>query len=234
MLLLLGSNATAADVSVNVQHDHLRGRGAGVLVAAEAGLSFAETGEKGAKHSWMLAWPDIQQLWVGSSEVRILTYADTWWKLGADREYKLQAAQGATFEPLYRELSDRLDQRLVGAISAASGDPLWQVPAKRRERFGGAEGVLSVGRYSIVFRSPEKDESRTWRLEDIDNVSSSGPFDLTLTTFERSKSDYGNRKSFNFQLKQPLSQSRFNALWRQLNHSKQLGFITSAQEKGRQ
>jgi hypothetical protein len=68
-------------------------------------------------------------------------------------------------------------------------------------------------------------------LTDIDNVSSSGPFDLTITTFERAKLSYGDRKAFNFQLKQRIDERQYEALWRRLNQSKQLDYITAIKEK---
>lgn len=227
---MLAAAAQAAEVAVDVRHDHLRGHGAGTLTATDSGLSFRETIGK-AKHGWALAWEDIQQLWVSPKTVRALSYRDTWWKLGADREYELDAAPGATFEALYTALKQKLDRRLVAGLADAPEGTLWRAPAKLREKFGGAEGTLLVASDRLVFDSPEKGKSRTWRLEDIDNVSSSGPFDLTLVTFERSKGDYGDRKGFTFQLKQPLAESRFNDLWRRLNRSKQIGYITRIQEK---
>jgi hypothetical protein len=234
LMLALVSAGWAVNTTVEVRHDHLRGEGAGVLRASDAGLRFQERGKNAADHQWTLAWADIQQLWVSPGKLRVLTYADVWWKLGTDREYELAAAPGASFAPLYSASQDRLDQRLVGAFAEELSDLLWETPVKRRERFGGPEGVLQVGHDRIVFTSAEKGKSRTWRLTDIENVSSSGPFDLTLTTFERSKSDYGSRKAFNFQLKQPLSESSFNALWRRLHKNKQIEYLSSIQEKTQQ
>jgi hypothetical protein len=41
-------------------------------------------------------------------------------------------------------------------------------------------------------------------------------------TFERARTHYGNRKGFNFQLKQPLAEERYTQLWRRLNAEKGL------------
>jgi hypothetical protein len=220
--------ARSEEVRVDVRHDHLRGTG--TLTATDAGLSFSETGEK-AKHKWTLAWQDIQQLWISAKTVRVLTYADMWWKLGADREYELEAAPQHTFTPLYAALKAKLDQRLVGAIADAPADVMSRTPAKLRQRFGGPEGVLIISPDRIVFESPEPGKSRTWRLADIDNVSSSGLFDLTVTTFERSGGNYADRRAFTFQLKQAIGERQYNELWRHLNRSKQIEFIRSIQEK---
>lgn len=95
----------------------------------------------------------------------------------------------------------------------------------------GSEGVLQVGEERIVYKTDKKGGSRTWRLEDIENVSTSGPFQLTLITHERAKTQYGSMKGFNFQLKQKLDQQRFDLLWRRLNRDKGLQFLTSIEER---
>jgi len=94
-------------------------------------------------------------------------------------------------------------------------------------RFGGDEGTLLVGTAEIVYKSARKEKSRTWRYEDIDNVSSSGPFQLTITTFERAKMHYGSLKGFNFELKQRLEEARYNDLWLRLHRAKGLKILES-------
>lgn len=215
--LVLVVASLSADVAVDVRHDHLKGGGTGRLIATEGELAFEESvGKK--EHSWRLKLQDIQQLWIGMREIRVTTYADSRWRLGADREYALQAVAGATFEPLYAALKHRLDQRLVAAIAGEVQDTLWEVPAKLKRGFGGSEGVLEIGTDAIVYRSPEKNESRTWRVSDIENVSTAGPFDLTITTYEQGK-------SYTFQLKQPLDEQRYQSLWRRLTESRQLRIL---------
>ena len=59
----------------------------------------------------------------------------------------------------------------------------------------------------------------------IRKTRSSGPFQLTITTFERAKTHYGNLKGFNFELKQRLEEPRYNDLWRRLNQSKGLEIL---------
>ena len=215
--LLLVVAPVSADVAIDVRHDHMRGGGTGRLIAMDEELAFEETAGK-KEHSWRLKLQDIQQLWIGLREIRVTTYADSRWRLGADREYTLQAAAGATFEPLYAAVKHRLDRRLVAAIADEAQEPFWELPVKLKRGFGGSEGVLEIGGAAIVYRSPEKNESRTWRLSDIENVSTAGPFDLTITTYEQGR-------SYTFQLKQPLDEQRYQSLWRRLNESKQLRIL---------
>ncbi|MCL5745803.1 MAG: hypothetical protein M1541_18075 [Acidobacteria bacterium] len=217
---------------------HIRKAGNfGTLTIDATGVSFQETYKSKAPkhpHAWHWNYDDIQQLELGSNSLTILTYKDRWWKLGADREYEFDFRSG-NFEDAYDFLKVRLDQRFVAAIAATPAKPLWEIPAKHLVRFGGYEGVLQIGDREIVYKSAKKSESRTWRYEDIDNISTSGPFQLTITTFERAKLDYGSLKQFNFELKQRLDQARYDDLWLRLNQSKGLKILSSyKQESGAQ
>jgi len=209
-----------------------RSQAAGTLTIDHTGVSFKEADKSGKAPQHPLAWHwgyhDIQQLKIAPNTLAVLTYKDNKWKLGADREYNFDVTSGKTFEDAYAFLKNILDQRFVAAIPEAPASPLWEIPAKHRVRLGGDEGVLKVGAGEIAYESEKKGESRTWRYEDIDNIASSGPFDLTITTFERARRDYAGRKQFNFELKQRLDEARYNDLWLRLNQSKGLTVLQAS------
>ena len=203
----------------------------GALTISDSGVSFVETYKDGKKpkhpHIWHWDYQDIQQLKLSPKALTVLTYKDNKWKLGADREYDFDLPSDRTFEDAYPMLKVRLDQRFVAAITTRPAEVLWEIPVKHLLRLGGDAGVLQVGAGELVYRSDEKGASRTWRYEDIDNISSSGPFQLTVTTFERAKMDYGSLKGFNFELKQRLDETRYNDLWLRLNQSKGLKVLSA-------
>lgn len=206
----------------------------GALTISTSGVSFAETYKDGKKpkhpHIWHWDYQDIQQLKLSPKALTVLTYQDNKWKLGADREYEFSLLSDRTFEDAYPMLNAHLDQRFVAAIPTRPAEVLWEIPVKHLLRFGGDEGVLRIGEGELVYTSDQKDASRTWRYEDIDNISSAGPFQLSITTFERAKTHYGNLKGFNFELKQRLDESRYNDLWLRLNQSKGLKVLSSYRE----
>jgi hypothetical protein len=200
-------------------------RETGNLTISETGVSF-----KSKQHSWSWAYQDIQQLKISAQSVVVLTYEDNKRKLGADREYRFGLFTPEGLRSAYHFLDilkSRLDQRFVAAFGEPIANPLWEIPAKHLLRFGGEQGVLQIGSDEIVYQSSKKGESRTWRYLDIQNISSSGPFQLTITTFERAKTHYGDLKGFNFELKQPLGEDRYNDLWMRLNRSKGLKILDS-------
>ena len=241
-LALLAPATFAQDLRYDVWHGHSRpphikkAGNMGTLTITDAGVSFEETYKDGKKpkhpHAWRWTYQDIQQLKIDSKSLTVLTYKDNKWKLGVDREYEFDLVADKTFEDAYQLLKGRLDQRLVAAIPDHLSNILWEIPAKHLLRFGGDEGVLQVGMDTVVYKSANKAESRSWRYEDIENISSSGPFDLTITTFERAKTHYGNLKGFNFELKQRLEDARYNELWLRLNQSKGLKILNSYRAGG--
>jgi hypothetical protein len=167
---------------------------------------------------------------MGPTSLTVLTYQDNKWKLGADREYKFDLVSDKTFEDPYQFLKGRLDQRFVTEIPDRISAVVWEIPVKHLLRFGGDEGVLQVGADEIVYKSERSTESRTWRFQDIENVSTSGPFQLTIVTFERAKTHYGELKSFNFELKQRLDEAHYNDVWLRLNQSKGLKVLSAYRE----
>ena len=107
-------------------------------------------------------------------------------------------------EALERQWSAKLDQRFVAAVSLedSAGPPDFQFPVKQLALTKGTQGILTFGASAVVYDTPAA--PRTWRYEDIQFISSAGPFQLTITTLE---------KQFNFQLKQAITESAYNQLW---------------------
>ncbi len=235
VIFLAASSLYGQRLDYKVHHDHFWKSGAGTLVISEKGVSFQEpTKKKKVRHAFDLNYQDIQELKVSPTKLTLVTYQDRKWLLGLDKEYEFTLAPGQNFGQAYTLLKDRLDQRFVAALADERIRPLWEIPVKLLGRISGSEGVLEFGADHIVYKTPAKDQSRTWRYQDIESISTSGPFQLTLTTYERAKTHYGNLKGFNFQLKQALEEKRFNILWRRLNQTKGLEFLTSVQEKENQ
>jgi hypothetical protein len=218
LMTMLAGFAAAHDLSFAVRHRHLRKGGPGELRFTESSVIFRESG-KHQNHSREWKYQDIQQLWLAPADLRIRTYEDVGWKLGMDRSYEFDHLPKDVATRLYSLLRGRMDQRFVAALPDPNIQPLWQVPAKQLSRLGGSEGVVLIGSNAIVYNSDETDASRTWRFQDIDNISSAGPFNLSVTTFELDNGSHGGRRTFRFQLKKPLPESQYNSLWQRLNQA---------------
>ncbi len=222
-----------------VRHGHSRpphikkAGGIGTLTITDKGISFADAGNEGktSKHVWKWEYKDIQQLQMSPKTIRVLTYNVNRWKLGADREYRFDLVAGGGFTDAHEFLKDRLDQRFVAALPDKDAKVAWELPAKHLLRFGGSQGMLSFGEDRVVYTTDKKDDSRIWRYSDIENISSSGPYQLTITTHERARCHYGNLRDFNFQLKERLDEPRYNNLWMKVNQAKGLQILETYRER---
>lgn len=199
--LILAGAALVQGAQFTVRHEHPRGGCTGAMTVDDNGVSFM--GAK--KHAWSWKFEDIQQLRLAPESIYILTYKDSKLRLGEDRAYNFTGKIPA--EELYALLKERMDQRFVAAVGEPIGLPSWSVPVKHLRSIVGSEGTLSFAAEAIVYSTPARDESRTWRYSDIESIASSGPFQLTITTLE---------KGLNFQLKQPITEARYNQLWLQI------------------
>lgn len=209
-LLALAAAALLSHQPVELRHDHLWKSGQGTLQVSESGIVWREPGEPEHNREW--SWDDIQQLHLSPDQIRLLTYEDAKWSGYRDREYQFtvvpEGFAAANLDPLRRNLRDKL----VAAIALEPLDPVWTVPVKLHQRFGGSEGELTFGEGLLVYRSQEASESRTWPLNEIELISSSGPYDLTILPREKSGWTRG-RRDFRFQFKRPILPSQYQQLW---------------------
>jgi hypothetical protein len=208
-----------------VQHRHLRHGTAGTLRVGEDRITFEEVGKT---HSRQWRFEDIQQLTLSREMLRILTYEDSRLKFGRDREFVFDRLPENLAAKLYPVFSRRLDQRFVAAVTDNQVTALWEVPVKLLRRTGGSEGAIVVGADHVIYRTESPEQSRTWRTKDIDMVSSSGPFDMTITTFELAGSNYAGHKDFHFALKRPLAEAEYDSLWRRVNQAKGLQILNAS------
>ena len=232
ILWLSASSFAAEPLAFVVRHRHLRHGAVGTLRVADDRLTFEEDGKR-KTHSRQWRFDDIQQLTLSPVALRILTYEDSQLKFGHDREFVFDSLPEDLAATVYPLFSRRLDQRFVAAVADNQVKALWVVPVKLGRRAGGSQGAIVVGAEHVVYQTDSPEQSRNWRTKDIDMVSSSGPFDLTITTFELAASNYAGHKDFHFALKRPLAEAEYDSLWRRVCHAKGLQILNSSIPEGR-
>jgi hypothetical protein len=210
-----------ASFGAEVRHQHLRKGEMGQIEIGENSISFKEAG-KDSKHSWEWKYEDIQQLTLSPTELRILSYDDAKWQLGRDREYVFDQLPKDFAMQAYSLLRTRLNQRFVAHLIDADVKPSWQVGAKLQHKFGGSQGTLLFAEDRIVYKTDKSGEGHTWLYTEIENVSTSGRFDLSITTAERSGFSRGSVTDYHFQLKNALSEERYNDVWRRVERANRL------------
>ena len=198
-----------------VEHKHFRHSGHGELVVTEESIAFTEIG-KHAEHSRVWKYEQIQQLELSETTLRVLTYEDQNFPLGKDREYIFEQLPKDFAKSVYPTWKDRLDQRFVAALADQEVSTLIEFPAKLLGLTKGVIGTLLFAEDRVVFRTAKPGESRTWRLSDIDNIASAGPFDFSVVTMEHHGAWNAGTRDFRFQLQRPMEEARFNEMWRKL------------------
>jgi hypothetical protein len=216
LIVLMAATALQAQ-EFRVEHKHWRKSCAGTLAFTAAGVSY--TGED---HNWTWTFDDIEQLQLSEQAIRVTTYVDRRLKLGADQQETFLLEPDQTAASAYETLSTHLGQRLVAALAIAPKG--LEIPAKLIAIVRGTQGSLFLGDDTIAFKSDTPEASRTWRFTDIDNMARTGPYRLTITTFERGHNE------FQFQLKRPLAEDQYDKLWLRLNQTKGLKILTSYKE----
>ncbi len=216
MALLCVAGAVAQPFTYRAQHAHVHRGGSGSLEITENGISFREQG-KHKEHSRQWKYSDIQQLELSPTGLTILTYEDGKWEVGRDRQYRFNNLPEDFTKQVYPFFRRTLDQRFIAEVADPDVKPLWQAPAKLMAGLNGTHGVLIVGDDRIVFLGDAAKVSQTWRYSDIENISNSGPFELSINTQQHGGIWNGNWREFRFQMKEPLSEDKYNDLWRRLN-----------------
>jgi hypothetical protein len=208
LILLAAPLVRAQDFTFSVRHHHLHKGGQGTLRFTPAGVGWTESARNDTGHSRSWQYVNIQRLELSPSRVRIVTYDDVGWQLGRDREYVFDRLPKDLAAQVYPLLTAQMDQRFLAQVADPAVKSQWEMPAKLLLGRKGSNGMLKVGAAHIVFDGGETGESRTWRIADIDNVSSAEPFELTITTIE------GENR---VQLKEALAANRFQELWQRLS-----------------
>jgi hypothetical protein len=206
----------------------------GTLEFGEEGLIFEETGKSKKPMRLNVPYREVQQFTLAPERVQLRLYEDSsLWKLGADKVFTFDRPKPAGFDALDAFLRPRLEQRLASAVPhKPAGEPLWSLAVKHHRGIQGSQGTLRVGKDWISYSTEAKGDSRFWRFADIENVSSTSPFELILTTYERSRYHHGGFKIFRFQLKQRLSEERYEQLWNALEKGRQSNILEQYTRKG--
>ena len=205
---------------LKVRHDHGWGSCSGTLALDDRGVRYETTHAKDARN-W--TYEDVQQFQVGEGQrLKVLTYEDRKWRLGADQVFEFAWTDG---EPTPLEVYDFLRAHTRRPIAAGLriadlGEVRYEFPVKHLGVLKGRPGRLLFTERWVVLQSDEKGGDRTWRYEDLESISSSGLYDLTLTTHEQQKFHYSSHRVYQFQLKEALPPDRYDTLWRFVNQKK--------------
>ena len=208
-------------IKLNVRHEHLMGGCNGTLIMDERGVRYETNHQKDAR-TW--SFEDIKEFQIeGDHRLKLYTYEDrSNWRLGADKIFEFTwSDEVISGQHVYEFLRSHTRLPIAASLVRAEDGPVsFDFPVKHLGIFKGNQGRLQFSEGGIVFRASEDSGSRSWRYEDLESISSGGPYDLTLTTYEQQRFHYSSRRVYNFQLKEPLPRDRYDALWQFISEKK--------------
>jgi hypothetical protein len=219
-LLVLGHTlfqVFAEETRFQVKHDHGLRSCRGELVFRDDSVEYLTSHKKDAR-TWN--YVDIQQLGLMSDkEISVVTYEDSKLKFGKDKIFNFELTEGSIPPALAAALQARLTKPLVSAVIPELPAARYQIPVKHQHALGGCQGNLEIGENEVVYKTSHSSDSRIWRYEQLTSIGSTGPFQLRLSSMERTGGEYGAEKNFIFDLKRRLDPEIYDFLWRKVNTS---------------
>lgn len=220
-LLIVQSADTQSEWTFEVRHDHAFGSCTGRLTITDEVIRY-ETSEGDHSREW--SYPDVESFEIVSTdELRIRTYDSGGllrvWK-DETFSFRLESASldGDFFAFLEAHSLRPVRTRVVpdSATLGSTGDIpltasfriLQEVPVRHDHLFGGCQGMLEISEDRIVYRTENPDDSRVWRLADVESFGSTGDFDLRIST---------RTDTFHFDLKLPLSPQTYRHIWEKVH-----------------
>jgi hypothetical protein len=217
-LLVLGSTlfpVFAEETRFQVKHDHGLRSCRGELVFRDDGVEYL-TSHKEDVRTWN--YVDIQQLGLmGDKRISVVTYEDRKLQFGKDKIFNFELTEGSIPPALAGALQARLTKPLVSAVIPELSAAKYQLPVKHQHAFGGCHGAVEIGEQQVAYRTSHSSDSRIWRYEDLSSIGSTGPFQLRISTMERTQGEHGAEKNFIFDLKRRLDPEIYDFLWGKIN-----------------
>ena len=142
----------------------------------------------------------------GARELVVTDYENRHWHEPGERSFRFTLSRSMP-PGTAAEFAARVGRPVV------NGDPypgiavIAELPAHRRERFGGSSGTMRFREDGIDYVAAEGRDGRSWRWSDIQTLANPNPWEFRVMAY---------RGIVEFDLKRPLSRELFDRLWNSL------------------
>lgn len=183
-------------------HRLLRKPIVGTLSFGEGGVEFRSPK---ASHRW--SYDDIKTFDItGSNELTLADYENRHWHEPGEQRFRFTLTKPIP-PALAASLAARVGRPVINGDPASNLASITDIPAHRRDRFGGSNGSLRFREDGIDYLTSNARDGRSWRWSDIQTIASSDPWTFRVA---------GYREIVEFDLKKPLAPDLFNHLWDRL------------------
>jgi hypothetical protein len=171
----------------------------GTLLLTDSGVEFRPS--RGQPMSWRFA--EIQTFDLAPHRLSLTGYANRRWHLHGERSFRFD------FETLLppavaANLAERVAKPVENGAPDASATAFATLGARHRTRRGGTNGTLRFRNTGIDYVTESGLGARSWRWADIETLARPDAFHFRVG---------GYRETFEFELKEPMSQKLFDRLW---------------------
>lgn len=202
-IFTLMSGATCVAWSTPVQwHRLLKKPVQGNLLFDDAAVEFQS---RKFSHRWLYGEIKTFDL-SGGRELIITDYENRHWHEPGERQFRFSLSQPVP-PALAADIARRVGRPVINGDPDPGAAVIAELPAHRRERFGGSNGKLRFREGGIDYVTADGRNGRSWRWSDIQTLANPDPWEFRVT---------GYREIVEFDLKQPLSRDLFDKLWERL------------------
>ncbi len=168
----------------------------GYIIISSDGIEFHPRNGRALK--WSLL--DIQTFSISSRSLDIQTYQNRKKHIPGMQRYKFNLNQSVPPE-IASELAREVRHPSQNEVPDRAAQSSFILPAHRRTLTGGTNGTLRFRDSGIDYVSETAGDSRSWRWDDLQTLSSSNPYRLFV---------FGYRDTYTFDLKKQLPRSLLN------------------------
>lgn len=209
IVILWGASVTrlgAESFEYRVKHDHVFGSCEGKLVASDSEIRYEAAG---GKHSQSWPYIDIQELDIASPRrMDLRTFkSEAWKKLEKDQTFHFSLLDGQLTVDDQEFLRSKLRRPMVARLVDGKEASSVSLPVRHRHRLGGCEGSLRLEGDRLMYVTDHANDSRSWRLNEIETLGSPDAYHLQVTTFN---------ETFTFDLKSALDPKVYDSLWKKI------------------
>jgi hypothetical protein len=174
----------------------------GMLTFTDSGVEFRPA------HGTPLRWSFVEiQTFSFSPHRLVLTgYENRKWHLHGERSFRFDL-ESPVPPAVAAELARRVGKPVENGAPDAHAPAFATLPARRRTRGGGTNGVLRFRDSGIDYVTQSDRGARSWRWTDIETLANPDPYHFRVGAY---------RETFEFELKQPMSKELFDRLWNDL------------------
>ncbi len=171
----------------------------GNLSLTDSGIQFQTTA--GQAFAW--SFQEIQTFELSPRRLRVTGYENRRWHLHGERSFSFEL-ESPVPPNIAAELTGRVGKPSENGVPDPNVPAFATLAARRRTRGGGTNGTLRFRKSGIDYVTDSNLGARSWRWADVETIARPDAFHFRVG---------GYRETFEFELKEPMSQNLFDRLW---------------------